>query len=69
MSFAKALMSAERGEPGERDLLRAPWRETAGPMSNGRELDVVAAEIDIDSLDIAEPPMPRSEMNSRLPLR
>lgn len=50
-----------------RELLRAAWREAAEQMFEGRDLDVVQAEIDImiDSLDMTEPPPPmhRSEMH------
>ena len=50
-----------------RELLRAAWREAAEQMFEGRDLDVVQAEIDImlDSLDITEPPPPmhRSEVH------
>jgi len=50
-----------------RELLRAAWREAAGQMFQGPDLDVVHAEIDImiDSLDMTEPPPPmrRSEMH------
>ncbi|WP_415289042.1 hypothetical protein RSD66_03795 [Brevundimonas sp. S1H14] len=50
-----------------RELLRAAWREAAGQMFQGPDLDVVQAEIDImiDSLDMTEPPPPmrRSEMH------
>lgn len=50
-----------------RELLRAAWREAAGQMFQGPDLEVVHAEIDImiDSLDMTEPPPPmrRSEMH------
>lgn len=66
---------AERGlyyledlEPDDaRELLRAAWREAAGQMFQGPDLNVVHAEIDImiDSLDMTEPPPPmrRTEMH------